>query len=81
MTSFIKSILSKHININSNENEYFLQIIDEYSFNLKNYTEIHKFYNNFERKGETTAYKDNIKLSPKINNTFGLFYTKHVSIN
>jgi len=64
--------------LNSKEEEVYNQRIDDFSINLRDYTDLTNFYNNFVRKGETVAFKNYIRLVPKMNNTLGLFYTSHV---
>ena len=68
------------ISLANDINNYF-QPTDNFSFNLKDYREIRSFYSNFHRKGDIVAYKHSIKLAPKINNTYGLFYTEVININ
>jgi hypothetical protein len=64
--------------IKTNSDDYY-QIMDQYSFNLKNTKDksnLDKFYNNFHREGDLTLYDKYFTLAPKKNNTFGFIYTK-----
>lgn len=60
--------------------DYF-QVIDNSSFNMRSSADKIKFYDNFERIGDLFVYNDTIVLTPRINNTFGMFYTKQVILN
>lgn len=58
---------------------YYYQVLDEYSFNLKIKQDKTTFYNNFIREGNVLVHDRFIKLTPNVNNTYGLFYTKEVA--
>ena len=56
-------------------NDYY-QVIDKFTYNFKgnneNLSEIYNFV------GDAILYDDYIKLTPKLNNTYGMIYTKDV---
>jgi hypothetical protein len=57
------------------------RILEDVSFNLRDYRESAIIYNNYSRHGDSVILKNNLILAPRVNNTFGLIYTKHVSFN
>ena len=56
------------------------RIFDEVSFNLKDYRDSLIIYNNYTRQGDTSIYKNNLILAPKVKNSYGLIYTNHVRL-
>jgi hypothetical protein len=58
------------------DDEVYVQLIDKYSFNLKDRSQIDKLLKNYFREGETIYYEDYIMLTPRKNNTFGLIHTR-----
>ncbi len=56
------------------------RIFDEVSFNLKDYRDSLVIYNNYTRQGDTSIYKNNLILAPKVKNSYGLIYTNHVTL-
>jgi len=62
-----------------NDRRYYYQHGDNFSFNLKDFSQLSMFYQNFKRMGDLVVNKNQVTLAPKVNNTYGLFYTTHVS--
>ena len=54
------------------------RVMDELSFNLRDYRDSQVIYNNYSREGDSIIYKNNLILTPKIENTFSFIYSKHV---
>lgn len=74
----IFSVFSHISYIKSSSDDYY-QIMDQYSFNLKNTKDksnLDKFYNNFQREGDLTLNDKYFTIAPKKNNTHGFIYTK-----
>jgi len=56
----------------------FFQVIDELSFNLRDYRQVKSIYNNYDRSGDITVYKNFLTLTPKLNNTSSILHSDHV---
>jgi hypothetical protein len=56
----------------------FFQVIDELSFNLRDYRQVKSIYNNYHRSGDITVYKNFLTLTPKLNNTSSILHSDHV---
>ena len=69
----ISSIIQFHCYGYSN----YFNIIDELSFNLKNYNTSRAIYDHYNRDGNVIVYKDYLILSPKLNNSHSFFYSPH----
>ena len=56
----------------------FFQVIDDLSFNLRDYRQVNSIYNNYDRSGDITIYKNFLTLTPKLNNTSSILHSDHV---
>jgi hypothetical protein len=59
------------------QDDYF-QIIEKVSFSLIDKAKHEKFLNNFNIEGSVMLMDDHIKMTPKLNNTFGLLYSNEL---
>jgi hypothetical protein len=57
------------------QDDYF-QVIDQVSFNLRDKSSHLKFLNDYNIEGSAMLMDNHIKLTPKLNNTYGLIYSK-----
>ena len=57
----------------------FFQVIDELSFNLRDYRQVPTIYNHYKRNGDIVIFKNFLSLTPKLNNTSSILYSEHVS--
>ena len=57
----------------------YFRVIDEVSFNLRDYNTSTSLYNNYIRDGNIILYKNYLLLSPRLNETHSVFYSPHVN--
>jgi hypothetical protein len=64
-----------HFDESDNTNDYF-QLIERVSFSLLDKKSHHNFLQNFNFEGTALLMDNNLKMAPRINNTYGLIYSK-----
>jgi hypothetical protein len=69
------SILATFVNSQLNDNDYF-QLIDDTSFSLRDKYSHEEFLHNFNIEGSAMLIDNHLKLTPRLNNTYGLIYSK-----
>jgi hypothetical protein len=76
---FCICILCLASNIYADENDYW-QVMEGFSFNLKDHREIQNLHNNFLRHGDLVVYREKINLMAQNEKSHGLLFINNVII-